>query len=115
MNAKLVGVDPWSRNREISIVELPALVGRHVEAAVRLDDRWASRRHCEITELEGKLVVRDLESRHGTFVNGQLISQALLLPGDRLSVGTTVFEARYDYDDAPLEASAQHEELACST
>ena len=98
MNARLVGVDPWSRNREIPLAQLPVLIGRSPEAAVRLDDRWASRRHCEISELEGKLVVRDLESRHGTFVNGRLISQALLLPGDRLTVGATVFEAQYDHD-----------------
>jgi pSer/pThr/pTyr-binding forkhead associated (FHA) protein len=41
------------------------------------------------------LVVRDLDSRNGTTVNGQYIKEAHLLPGDRLRVGLTSFKVWY--------------------
>jgi pSer/pThr/pTyr-binding forkhead associated (FHA) protein len=76
--------------------ELPAVVGRSSCAAIRLHDRWVSRVHFEISEINGTLVIRDLESRHGTFVNGERVSEALLFPGDRLTVGLSQFDAHYD-------------------
>ena len=44
---------------------------------------------------DGVLVVRDLGSKYGTFVNGRQIAEALLLPGDMLSVGLSNFVAVY--------------------
>jgi pSer/pThr/pTyr-binding forkhead associated (FHA) protein len=75
--------------------QLPATVGRSSKADVRLTDRWVSRIHCEISEINGTLVVRDLESSNGTSVNGQYVEEALLLPGDRLTLGISSFHVRY--------------------
>jgi hypothetical protein len=55
-----------------------------------------SERHCEIDEVDGRLRVRDLESRAGTFVNGVQVSVAPLLPGDRLTVAQSDFVVVYD-------------------
>jgi len=63
---------------------------------VRIDDRWLSRRHCRLDLAEGVIVVRDLGSRHGTFVNGRSISECKLLPGDKLSLGLTHLVAEYE-------------------
>ena len=79
----------------ISLDKLPAVLGRNPDADVRLDDCWISRVHCEISEIDGTLVVRDLDSRNGTAVNGQYIKEAHLLPGDRLSVGLISCEISY--------------------
>jgi pSer/pThr/pTyr-binding forkhead associated (FHA) protein len=65
-------------------------------ADVRLDDPCVSRVHCEVSDLNGTLVVRDLGSKHGTYVNGQKVTQAPLLPGDRLTVGVSSFEVQYE-------------------
>lgn len=62
-------------------------IGRGSEVDVRLEDRWASRRHCEITESDGTLMVRDLGSTHGTLVNGVLQKESRLEIGDQLTVG----------------------------
>jgi hypothetical protein len=52
--------------------------------------------YCRVQcEISGTLLVRDLDSRNGTLVNGQYIEAAHLLPGDRLTVGLTSFEVRY--------------------
>jgi pSer/pThr/pTyr-binding forkhead associated (FHA) protein len=67
-----------------------------MEVAVRIDDRWLSRRHCRLDWHEGVLIVRDLGSRHGTFVNGHSVTEAKLLPGDELCIGLSHFIADYD-------------------
>ena len=83
------------RTRKIAIRNLPVVVGRSHDVDVRVVDSWISRIHCEISELDGTLVVRDLESTNGTLINGEQIKEALLLPGDRLTVGITSFRVDY--------------------
>ena len=64
-----------------------------------------SRVHCEISEINGTLLVRDLGSRNGTAVNGEYVKEAHLLPGDRLTVGLTKFEVRYKRRQSSSTAS----------
>lgn len=66
-----------------------------MEADVTIEDRWISRRHCELSERDGMLFVRDLDSTHGTFVNGRQVSEACLRPDDKLTIGLTSFAASY--------------------
>lgn len=89
MEVKLFVTQPAESQREVVLTELPALIGRSFSAEVRPDDLWVSREHCEIDELGGVLVIRDLHSRHGTFVNGLRIDKAALLPGDDITIGVT--------------------------
>lgn len=89
MDVKLIITQPDEPQREVVLTELPALIGRSLSAEVRPNDRWVSREHCEIDELGGGLVIRDLHSRHGTFVNGLRIVETILLPGDDITIGTT--------------------------
>ena len=107
MKAKLIGLDSHGPAIHIVLDTLPVVIGRNPEADVRVDDRWISRVHCEIGELDGPLVVRDLDSRNGTAVNGQYITESHLLPGDRLTVGLTTFEVQYQRNQiGALEAVA---------
>jgi adenylate cyclase len=75
--------------------DLPATIGRAPESAVHISDRWLSRRHCEIYQFEKAVVVRDLGSTHGTYVNGEKVSEVELRPGDRISVGLSTFVAQF--------------------
>jgi pSer/pThr/pTyr-binding forkhead associated (FHA) protein len=77
----------------------PLVIGRSEDADVKLDDRWASRRHCLIEAQDGTLVVQDLGSKHGTLLNNVIISEAVLKPGDRLSIGLTTLTATYEAVD----------------
>lgn len=70
----------------------PAIIGRSEQAAVVLDDLRVSRLHCEILDCEGQLVLRDLGSRNGTYVNGDRIRQAPLHEGDVVTLGLTTLE-----------------------
>jgi predicted component of type VI protein secretion system len=55
-----------------------------------------SRQHCELYEADGQLMVRDLGSLNGTFVNNQKVSEAPLPPGELLTIGTVTFRAVYE-------------------
>ncbi|NUQ61145.1 MAG: FHA domain-containing protein [Pirellulales bacterium] len=95
MIAKLVSDSPLSPDLQIVLEKLPAVIGRGSEADIRLEDRWLSRIHCRIDCQDGILVVRDLESKHGTLVNGQYVQEASLTPGDRLAIGLNRFRVCY--------------------
>ncbi|MEA2478589.1 MAG: hypothetical protein QOJ07_511 [Thermoleophilaceae bacterium] len=59
------------------------------------EDGQVSRRHARVTPQNGGVVVEDLGSTNGTFVNDQPIhSPRQLSPGDRLRIGLTVLELR---------------------
>jgi len=65
----------------------PQLIGRSTEA-LEITDPTVSRRHAELTPDAGRWTIRDLGSRHGTFVNGVRISGAVALAaGDRVRCG----------------------------
>jgi pSer/pThr/pTyr-binding forkhead associated (FHA) protein len=108
VQVKLLCQDSLAAPREIVLDQFPAEMGRGMDVAVRIDDRWLSRRHCRLEFDDGVLVVRDLGSRHGTFVNGQRITDAKLLPGDELCIGLSHFVADYDASltQSHLSASA---------
>lgn len=73
-------------------LERPRLVGRAVEADIRLDDPEVAERHARL-ELHGDLVqLRDLGSAEGSLVNGQPVRDALLRPGDQV-----VFDAHHRF------------------
>ena len=95
MKFKLIELNPLGHNRKVVLDKLPAVLGRSSSSQILVADQWVSRRHCELDEVDGVLVVRDLGSRHGTYVNGMRVSEARLLPDDKLTVGLTSFVASY--------------------
>lgn len=86
----------------LSAVELPITIGRHDGADIFLADHWVSRWHCKLLAENGELKVLDLGSRHGTFVNGERVDEAVLLPGDELNIGLTTLQVTGSlYTEAP--------------
>jgi hypothetical protein len=81
--------------REFIIERIPARIGRGSEAQIRLDrDLGVSRKQAEVYE-QGKLLrIRDLQSTHGTQVNGLRIDDRSLQPGDRIQVGSSILMIR---------------------
>ena len=72
-------------------------IGRDHDCDLCLDARKVSRRHVQIeNRSDGHVVVRDLESHNGTFVNGVRITEATIQPGDAIACGEWQgwFEAR---------------------
>jgi pSer/pThr/pTyr-binding forkhead associated (FHA) protein len=67
-------------------------LGRAAGAQIVVDAPLVSRVHCRFTvESTGQLVLEDLDSTNGTFVNGQKVSRTTLGTGDSLKVGRVRF------------------------
>lgn len=97
MNAKLVVVK-GAKDATIRL-RLPTIIGRSPEASVKVPSSLVSRKHCEIASSGGELVVRDLGSANGTYVNDERIDEpTLLFEDDLLRVGPVVM--RVSPDDA---------------
>jgi len=67
----------------------PIVIGRLPECGVVLGDTNVSRRHAQVALDAGEVVVTDLGSTNGTFVNGRRVTRATIRPGDELSIGTS--------------------------
>lgn len=74
--------------RNVALHAQPFLIGRDPESHLVLTQAFISRRHAEITTERDSFVIRDLGSRHGTFVNGQPITSHRLRPGDLIKLGS---------------------------
>jgi len=72
------------------------VLGRKGDSDIQLNDPRVSRRHAKLEVVEGKLVLTDLGSLNGTFVNGSRVAEQELKTGDLVKVGETVFEVRTD-------------------
>ncbi|WP_153398616.1 FHA domain-containing protein, partial [Ornithinicoccus halotolerans] len=75
-------------------------IGRDQSATIVLDDPGVSRRHAEVRIRQDgphvQLLVRDLDSTNGTFVNGDEIGTEELSDGDRLTIGRTTLVVHVD-------------------
>jgi adenylate cyclase len=69
----------------------PLLIGRASSVDLSIPDPAVSRIHAEVESMPAGLRARDLGSVNGTFVNGALIVEALLQPGDVLTIGRPAF------------------------
>ncbi len=84
------GTDRTVRLGERSL-EGETTIGRDSEATVTLDDRRVSRIHSAIIRWDDIYVIRDMGSANGTCLNDENVEIAVLRPGDRLRIGSTVF------------------------
>jgi len=65
-------------------------IGRGDNADIRIVDDGISRKHCEILHQDKQLVVRDLGSTNGTYINGaKMAADHVLKDGDKIQVGST--------------------------
>jgi hypothetical protein len=92
---QLVIVDGPNSGREFDLADSALVIGRDASAGIVLDDPEASRRHAAASVEGASVRVEDLGSTNGTFVNGERITAARTVSeGDRVRIGTTVFEVR---------------------
>lgn len=112
MDAKLVVVSGETQANEYPL-SLPTIVGRSRSADITLGHNLVSRKHCELYESDGRLVIRDLGSLNGTFVGDTRISDATVLPpGATVTIGAVTLKAVYgdmrssDITSQPSDAAA---------
>jgi DNA-binding NtrC family response regulator len=75
--------------RWIEIGETPVCIGSDAAAQVCVSDPHVSRRHAEIVCTNGSVVLRDLQSRNGTYVDGIAVKEAILQGPATIRIGGT--------------------------
>jgi len=91
--ARLRIVEPSSaRGRTYDVVD-ELTIGRGAGCQIPLDDSFASTVHARLFRRNGDLLVEDLGSTNGTFLNRKKVDSPVpIRKGDRLQVGKTVLE-----------------------
>jgi hypothetical protein len=80
------------------IAKRELVLGRHRNCDLVLADAKVSSSHARVEYSDGAIVLVDLDSRNGSYVNGHRVSRATLEPGDEIQVGTTRIVLRVDGD-----------------
>ena len=87
-------------------------LGRDPGCALTFADSLTSRQHLSLRVSKGRFVLRDLNSRNGTFVNGQQIHKTVTLKlGDQVEVGETLLSLLAD-DERPTRGGLVGREVA---
>jgi pSer/pThr/pTyr-binding forkhead associated (FHA) protein len=88
MNYVLQVVRGRSTSTTLKLTDNVTSLGRHDDCVIRIKSAQVSRRHCELYEVGGQLMLRDLGSSNGTYVNGKRVSgEQSLKHGDEVTVG----------------------------
>jgi hypothetical protein len=93
------GSNPGSGVEAGSTYELQTpvtLLGRGTDCDLRLVDPGVSRHHSELRVEDGQVVLVDLGSTNGTFVNGQPVRRVVLVDGTTVTLGRTTMIFRQD-------------------
>ncbi len=90
MSFQLVPLSPGTAPI-IALLRPVVLVGRHLDCDARIEHPKISRRHCCLAIAYDRIVLRDLGSRNGIRVNGRIVEEVRLQPGDEVAIGPIIF------------------------
>jgi diguanylate cyclase (GGDEF)-like protein len=68
------------------------IIGRSSKCDIQIDQESVSRNHCRVINTGRSLLVRDLGSTNGTYVNDRAIDEHVLRDGDLIKVGRSIFK-----------------------
>lgn len=72
------------------------IIGRSSDLEMVLIEDMVSRQHARITTTNDEIIIEDLGSTNGTFVNGEKITRCKLKEGDRILIGTSIIKLVYE-------------------
>lgn len=91
IDAKLVMFRASGERREFPLARQRTLVGRKNDCDIRIPLSEVSRHHTEILVEKETILLKDLGSANGTFVNNKRVRSFKLSPGDHVIIGPVVF------------------------
>jgi len=101
MHPRIVAISGSSKGSAFPLGPFELVIGRDRSCDIRLDDPLVSRKHCGISHEGNRPFLLDMQSATGTFVNGFYFPAKMLLNGDRIRVGRSIF-VYLDQDDAEV-------------
>src|SRR6185312_2708865 len=100
--AKLVVLSAGFNGRTHDLNVDKTTIGRVEDNTFQIVDASVSSHHCEILLRGSDVVIHDLGSTNGSFINGEKISESVLKPGQTLKLGQ--IELQLVPDGAPIPA-----------
>src|SRR5262245_52703081 len=92
MECVLVAIDGTHKGRRFPVGEDACSIGRDPCNAIQIPEHSASRQHCSIQRQSPEMfLLKDLNSRNGTFRNGMRVTECLLYVGDEIQAGDSRF------------------------
>jgi len=89
--AWLVDITEGRATRDFRIMKERIFIGRDPSSDIVIRDEMVSKEHAAIYFKNGEFIIDDLNSKNGTFLNGELIERAKLRDGDVIKVGSREF------------------------
>ena len=102
--AKLVVLSAGMTGRTQELKVDKTTIGRIEDNAFQIAEPSVSSHHCEVLLRGSEVVVRDLNSTNGTFINGEKVTERVIKPGQILRLGQV--ELRLE-TDVPTAAPAK--------
>lgn len=93
MDVTLVMFKSDGKRQDFPLNKARTIVGRKNNCDLRIPLSSVSRQHCELAIEGEQLRIKDLGSSNGTFHNGSRIQEAIIEPGDEVTIGPVVFTA----------------------
>src|SRR6266566_5529004 len=85
--AKLVLLSPGMTGRTHELTVDKTTIGRVEDNTFQIAEPSISSHHCEVLLRGSEVVVRDLNSTNGTFINGEKVTESVIKPGQVLRLG----------------------------
>jgi pSer/pThr/pTyr-binding forkhead associated (FHA) protein len=98
---KLIVASGEAVSKEYPLIEFPKLIGRSPKAEIQVPSPTVSREHAKVVKEMGKIVITDLGSTNGVFVNNFKVDRWILADGDSIRIGNTIFLFRAEQKDRP--------------
>ena len=96
MDANLVLFKKDGSQKAFSLPSDLTVIGRRHDCDLCIPLKVVSRRHCQLSQNNETVKIRDLDSQIGTFVNGKRISDASIQAGDYITIGPLTFQLQID-------------------
>jgi pSer/pThr/pTyr-binding forkhead associated (FHA) protein len=96
MDANLVLFKKDGSKKAFSLPSDLTVIGRRHDCDLCIPLRVVSRKHCQLSQNNDTIKIRDLDSKSGTFVNGKRISDATIEAGDYITIGPLTFLLQID-------------------
>ena len=101
---KLVVLSEGLTGRSYELKVEKSTIGRLEDNSFQIPEQSVSSHHCEVLLKGNDVLIKDLNSTNGTYINGEKISEKTLKPGQILRLGS--IEVRLEGDGAATAAGA---------